>query len=50
MDALNAVMPGMTTTTFIVALIVGIFAVDAGIRWWRQSEWKRRWRDGPRDR
>jgi hypothetical protein len=26
-------------------MIVLIFAVDLGRRWWRESEWKRRWRD-----
>jgi hypothetical protein len=29
---------------FIVVLIVGIFVVDLGRRWWRESEWQRRWR------
>jgi len=28
---------------FVAALI--IFAVDLGWRWWRENEWKRRWRD-----
>jgi len=31
-----------TLMTFIVLLIVGIFAVDFGRRWWRENEWKRR--------
>jgi hypothetical protein len=30
---------------FIAALIVVIFAVDIGARWWRQNQWRRRWRD-----
>jgi hypothetical protein len=30
---------------FIAALVVVIFAVDLGRRWWRENEWKRRWRD-----
>jgi hypothetical protein len=30
---------------FVGALIVVIFAVDLGWRWWRETEWKRRWRD-----
>ena len=30
---------------FIVVLIVGIFAFDFGQRWWRETEWKRRWKD-----
>jgi hypothetical protein len=29
---------------FIVVLVVGIFAVDFIRRWWRDTEWKRRWR------
>ncbi len=32
------------STLFIILLIVGIFAVDIGRRWWRETEWKRRWR------
>jgi hypothetical protein len=31
-------------TVFIVVLLVGIFAVDLGRRWWRENEWQRRWR------
>jgi hypothetical protein len=30
---------------FIAALIVIIFAADIGGRWWRENEWRRRWRD-----
>jgi hypothetical protein len=30
---------------FIVVLIVGIFAADLLTRWWRENEWRRRWRD-----
>jgi hypothetical protein len=30
---------------FIVVLITGIFAVDLVRRWWRENEWRRRWRD-----
>jgi hypothetical protein len=37
-------MPGADATVFIVLLVVGIFAVDMIHRWWRESEWKRRWR------
>jgi hypothetical protein len=36
-------------TVFIVVLLVGIFAVDLGRRWWRENEWKRRWRRGKDD-
>jgi hypothetical protein len=35
----------LTSTTFIIALIVIIFAVDIVARWWRENEWKRRWRN-----
>jgi len=34
----------LTSTTFIVAFIAIIFAVDIVVRWWRENEWKRRWR------
>jgi hypothetical protein len=34
---------------FIVVLIVGIFAVDLGKRWWRENEWRRRWRERDED-
>ena len=30
---------------FIIVLIVGIFVVDLGRRWWRENEWQRRWRE-----
>jgi len=39
----------LTSTTFIVALVVVIFAVDSIARWWRENEWKRRWRRNRRD-
>jgi hypothetical protein len=29
----------------IFALLVIIFAADIGARWWRENEWRRRWRD-----
>jgi len=35
----------LTSTTFIVALLAIIFAVDIIARWWRENEWKRRWRN-----
>jgi hypothetical protein len=34
---------------FITALIVVIFAVDLVGRWWRENEWRRRWRERERD-
>jgi hypothetical protein len=34
----------VNSTTFLVALVVGIFLVDFLRRWWRENEWKRRWR------
>jgi len=33
---------------FIAALILVIFAVDIGNRWWRENEWRRRWRERER--
>jgi hypothetical protein len=30
----------------IAVFIFGIFAVDIVMRWWRENEWRRRWRDG----
>jgi hypothetical protein len=30
---------------FIAAVILVIFATDIGTRWWRENEWRRRWRD-----
>jgi hypothetical protein len=30
---------------FIIALLVGIFAFDLVRRWWRENEWRRRWRE-----
>jgi hypothetical protein len=34
---------------FIVGLIVVIFAVDIGARWWRENAWRRRWRQRDED-
>jgi hypothetical protein len=34
---------------FVVALVVIIFAADMLFRWWRQNEWRRRWRRGAGD-
>jgi hypothetical protein len=33
-----------STTLFIGLLIAGIFIVDLIRRWWKENEWKRRWR------
>jgi len=35
-------------TLFVVAVIVVVFAADIAFRWWRENEWKRRWKRGPR--
>jgi hypothetical protein len=32
------------STLFVIVMVVGIFAVDMFRRWWRETEWKRRWR------
>jgi hypothetical protein len=29
---------------FIAALILAVFAVDLGKRWWEETSWRRRWR------
>jgi hypothetical protein len=29
---------------FIILLVVSVFAADIGRRWWRENEWRRRWR------
>jgi hypothetical protein len=30
---------------FIVILVIGIFASEIGGRWWRENEWRRRWKN-----
>jgi hypothetical protein len=35
----------LSDVLFIAALIVVILAVDLVWRWWRENEWKRRWRE-----
>jgi hypothetical protein len=42
-------MEFLTPTTFLAVFIVGIFVFDFVRRWWRENEWKRRWRKGPED-
>ena len=37
-------------TAFIVVLVIGIFVADLVRRWWRETEWKRRWRRDKDDR
>jgi hypothetical protein len=34
---------------FIIVLVVGIFAFDLVRRWWRENEWRRRWRERDED-
>ena len=34
----------------VVFVVLGAFAVDFVARWWRQNEWKRKWRLRDRDR
>jgi hypothetical protein len=36
-------------TIFVVALVVIVFAADMLYRRWRENEWKRHWKRGPRD-
>ena len=35
----------MESIVFIVLLLAGIFIFDRVKRWWRENEWKRRWRE-----
>jgi hypothetical protein len=42
-------LPPVESAIFITILIVGIFAVDFVVRWWRENEWRRRWRQRDED-
>jgi hypothetical protein len=39
----------VTSTLFIGLLIVGIFVFDLIRRWWKENEWKRRWKERDRE-
>jgi hypothetical protein len=39
----------VSAALFITIMIVGIFVVDFVVRWWRENEWRRRWRDKDED-
>jgi len=34
---------------FITVLVIGVFAIDLGKRWWQENEWRRKWRRRPSD-
>jgi hypothetical protein len=34
---------------FVIVVLVAIFVGDLVRRWWRENEWKRRWRKGHED-
>ena len=34
----------MFSLVFIILLVIGVFAIDIGKRWWQENEWRRRWR------
>jgi hypothetical protein len=34
----------VVAAAFIIVLVLVIFAIDIGGRWWRETEWKRRWK------
>ena len=34
----------MESIVFIALLLAGIFVFDLVKRWWRENEWRRRWR------
>jgi hypothetical protein len=36
-------------TIFVVTVVVVVFAADILFRWWRENEWKRRWKRGHGD-
>jgi hypothetical protein len=36
----------MTAAGLVIAIIViGVFAFELGRQWWRENEWRRRWRN-----
>ena len=37
-------MPDLDVTLFLVFVIAAIFIGDMIRRWWKETEWKRRWR------
>jgi hypothetical protein len=39
----------VTAILFIGLLIVGIFVFDLIRRWWKENEWKRRWKERDRE-
>jgi hypothetical protein len=39
----------VTAILFIGLLILGIFVFDLVRRWWKENEWKRRWREREKD-
>jgi len=39
----------VAATLFIALLIAGIFIFDLVRRWWKENEWKRRWREKEKD-
>jgi hypothetical protein len=39
----------VTSTLFIVLMLLGIFAGDMVRRWWKENEWKRRWKERDRE-
>jgi hypothetical protein len=34
----------VSSTLFIIALVIVVVAFDLVRRWWRENEWKRHWR------
>jgi hypothetical protein len=33
-----------TEIVFVIVMLIAIFVGDLVRRWWRETEWKRRWR------
>jgi hypothetical protein len=39
----------VSSLVFIVILVIAVFAVDIGRRWWQENAWRRHWRHKPDD-
>jgi hypothetical protein len=45
----EAASPVAPEVIFVIVLLVAVFVGDLAQRWWRETEWKRRWRGGKGD-
>jgi hypothetical protein len=39
----------VSAITFIVIMLIAVFAYDIGRRWWQENAWRRRWKGRRRD-